>query len=51
VEAVKRLAGGETAFYLGVDAGQLVVRPLSAIHNPRPDPPRELSELVAVLAR
>jgi 6-phosphofructokinase 1 len=51
VEAVKRLAGGETAFYLGVDAGQLVVRPLAAIHNPRPDPPRELSELVAVLAR
>ncbi len=51
VEAVKRLAGGETAFYLGVDAGQLVVRPLAAIHNPRPDPPRELSDLVAVLAR
>jgi 6-phosphofructokinase 1 len=51
VEAVKRLAAGQRAFYLGVEAGRLVVRPLSAIHDPRPEPPRELSELVATLAR
>ncbi|MBK8726804.1 MAG: 6-phosphofructokinase [Holophagaceae bacterium] len=51
VEAVKRLVAGDTAFYLGMDSGRLVSRPLSAIHEPRPEPPRELSELVAVLAR
>jgi len=51
VEAVRRLADGETAFYLGVDAGQLVARPLAAIHDPRPEPPKELGRLVSILAR
>ena len=50
-EAVKRLAGGEAAFYLGVKAGQLVSIPLERIHDPRPAPSRELATLAEVLAR
>ena len=50
-EAVKRLAGGETAFYLGVRAGQMVSIPLERIHDQRPAPPRDLAALVGVLAR
>lgn len=50
-EAVKRLAGGEVAFYLGVQAGQLVSIPLERIHDQRPAPPRDLAALVGVLAR
>jgi 6-phosphofructokinase 1 len=51
VEAVRRLGAGERAFYLGVEAGRLVARPLAAIHEPRPEPPTELAPMVAVLAR
>ena len=50
-EAVKRLAGGEAAFYLGARAGQLVSIPLERIHDQRPAPPRDLTALVGVLAR
>ncbi len=50
-EAVNRLAAGEEAFYLGTQAGQLVARPLSYVLEPRPEPPKELSGLVRVLAR
>jgi 6-phosphofructokinase 1 len=50
-EAVKRLAAGETAFYLGVQAGELVSVPLERIHDQRPAPPRDLTALVGVLAR
>ena len=35
-EAVKRLAAGETSFYLGVQAGELVSIPFSCIHDQRP---------------
>ena len=50
-EAVKRLIAGETAFYLGVQAGELVSIPLSRIHDKRPAPPKELAALAGVLAR
>ena len=50
-EAVKRLADGDAAFYLGVEAGELVSIPLSRIHDQRPTPSRELAALVGVLAR
>jgi 6-phosphofructokinase 1 len=50
-EAVKRLAAGETAFYLGVRAGELVSIPLAEIHARQPVPPRELATLAGVLAR
>ena len=50
-EAVKRLAAGETAFYLGLKAGEMVSVPLATIHDQRPAPPRELAELAGVLAR
>ncbi len=50
-EAVNRLAAGEDAFYLGTQAGELVVRPLSCVLGPRPEPPKELSAMVRVLAR
>ena len=50
-EAVKRLAAGETAFYLGVQAGQMVSIPLAGIRDQRQAPPRELAALAGVLAR
>jgi 6-phosphofructokinase 1 len=50
-EAVKRLVAGETSFYLGVQAGELVSIPLSRIHDQRPAPPKELAALAGVLAR
>jgi len=50
-EAVKRLAAGETSFYLGSQAGELVSVPFSHIRDPRPNPPRELAALASVLAR
>jgi 6-phosphofructokinase 1 len=50
-EAVKRLAAGESAFYMGVKAGELVSIPLGKVHDQRPAPPKELAALVGVLAR
>jgi len=50
-EAVKRLAAGETSFYLGSQAGALGSVPFSSIHDPRPNPSRELAALASVLAR
>jgi hypothetical protein len=48
---VKRLVAGETAFYLGVQSGEMVSIPLSRIHDKRPAPPKELATLASVLAR
>lgn len=50
-EAVIRLQAGEDAFYLGTHAGEMVARPLSYVLGPRPEPPKELSAMVRVLAR
>jgi len=50
-EAVKRLAAGETAFYLGVQQGKLVSIPLEKVHDQRPAPPKELADLAGILAR
>ncbi|MBI4911199.1 MAG: 6-phosphofructokinase [Acidobacteria bacterium] len=50
-EAVRRLAAGESGFFLGLKAGELVVQPLSRLRDPRPAPPRTLSDLVPILAR
>ncbi len=50
-EAVKRLAAGEKAFYLGLQAGALVALPLAAIHERPAPPPKELAALLRVLAR
>lgn len=50
-EAVKRLADGETGFYLGVQQGKLVSIPLERVHDQRPEPPRELADLAGILAR
>ncbi len=50
-EAVKRLAAGETAFYLGIQAGEMVSVPLARIRDQRPAPPRELAALAGILAR
>ncbi len=50
-EAVHRLDAGETAFYLGTDAAQMVARPLSYVLEPRPEPPKALGALVPVLSR
>ncbi len=50
-EAVTRLVAGETAFYLGTDAGQMVARPMSYVLEARPEPPKELWALVPVLSR
>lgn len=50
-EAVKRLAAGEKSFYLGSQNGELVSQPLSLIHDPKPNPPKELAALASVLAR
>jgi 6-phosphofructokinase 1 len=49
-EAVKRLLAGEDAFYLGTHAGEMVARPLSYVLESRPEPPKELSNLVRVLS-
>jgi 6-phosphofructokinase 1 len=50
-EAVKRLVAGETAFYLGIQAGEMVSIPLERIHDDRPAPAKELGLLASVLAR
>ena len=50
-EAVNRLLAGEDAFYLGTHAGEMVSRPLSYVLESRPEPPKELSGMVRVLAR
>jgi 6-phosphofructokinase 1 len=50
-ETVKRLAAGESSFYLGVQAGEMVSIPLSKIHDPRPAPSRELAALASILSR
>lgn len=50
-EAVRRLAAGEEAFYLGVQGGALAAVPLSTVNDPPPAPPRELAALLEVLAR
>jgi 6-phosphofructokinase 1 len=50
-EAVKRLATGEEAFYLGVQAGEMVALPLATVHERPSPPPKDLASLLAVLAR
>jgi len=50
-EAVKRLVSGEKGIYLGAMAGDLVSIPLARVHDPRPEPPAVLADLVQVLAR
>ena len=50
-EAVARLAAGEEAFYLGVQAGALTALPLARIRESAAPPPRELAALLRVLAR
>ncbi len=50
-EAVKRLAAGEEAFYLALQAGTLMALPLARIQDPPAPPPRELAALLRVLAR
>jgi len=50
-EAVKRLAAGEEAFYLGVQVGDLVALPLARVRDRAPAPPKELASLLTVLAR
>lgn len=50
-EAVKRLAAGETSFYLGSQHGELASLPFSAIRGPKPNPSKELAALAGVLAR
>jgi 6-phosphofructokinase 1 len=50
-EAVKRLAAGETAFYLGIQAGEMVSVPLARIRDQRPAPSKELAALAGILAR
>jgi 6-phosphofructokinase 1 len=50
-EAVKRLAEGESSFYLGAQGQKLVSIPLEMVHAPRMAPPRELTDLLPSLAR
>ena len=50
-EAVKRLVAGETAFYLGVQAGEMVSIPLGNIRDRKPAPSKELAALAGILAR
>jgi len=50
-EAVKRLAAGESSFYLGSQEGRLVTIPFARIHDKKPGPPRELAALAGILAR
>jgi hypothetical protein len=50
-EAVKRLAAGESSFYLGSQEGKLVAIPFARIHDKKPGPPKELAALAGILAR
>ena len=50
-EAVKRLAAGESGFYMGIQGTELVAVPLERIHDPRPAPPAVLTSLIPILAR
>ncbi len=50
-EAVKLLAAGEKGVYLGMKAGEMVHVPFARVHDPRPAPPAELTNLLPVLAR
>lgn len=50
-EAVKRLAKGEEAFYLGVQAGDLVAHPFAIVRGKPASPPKDFASLLAVLAR
>jgi hypothetical protein len=50
-EAVKRLVAGETSFYMGSQAGELVSVPFSHINGPKPNPSKELAALAGVLSR
>ncbi|HJW09818.1 MAG TPA: 6-phosphofructokinase [Holophagaceae bacterium] len=50
-EAVKRLVAGDTSFYLGLVAGELVAQPMAMVLEPHPTPPKALSDLVRILAR
>jgi len=50
-EAVNRLAAGETAFYLGIQGGEMVSIPLVRVHDQKPAPPKELALLAQVLSR
>jgi 6-phosphofructokinase 1 len=50
-QAVKRLAAGEQAFFLGCHQGQLVQRPLSMVNDLPLAPPPEFGEMVRVLSR
>ncbi len=48
--AVRRLAGGEKGFYLGSKGDEIISIPFKEVRGTRPSPPRELAELVQVLA-
>ena len=48
---MKRLAKGEEAFYLGVQAGEMVALPLATVRERPAPPPKGLASLLAVLAR
>jgi len=50
-EAVKLLAAGEKGVYLGMKAGEMVTIPFARVHDPRPAPPVQLTNLLPVLAR
>lgn len=50
-EAVRRLHAGEGGFYLGAQGSDLISIPLGRIHDPKPAPPKELTDLVDVLSR
>lgn len=50
-EAVRRLASGEAAFYLGCLRGDLVSHPFEALEGPPPVPAPILGELVPILSR
>ena len=50
-EAVRRIVAGESAFYLGTAAGQMVARPLSYIREGNVEAPNELGALVPILSR
>ncbi len=50
-EAVRRLAAGGGAFYLGRLNGDLVAQPMEALLGPPPVPPPFLGELVPILSR
>ncbi len=50
-EAVRRLARGESGFYLGCQKGDLVVQPFHALEGTPPIPAPILGELVPILSR